>query len=198
MSGPAQRDLTYGLQAARESTHSTAPLLVVRLLADLAQHQRWTGNYDTAVRLHDIALSRLPVGGNEHNLTRAYVLSGRALALSHLGPASRSEVDSVTKLASELNHQATDAEPEVTSRLAHRRIDLSVTELNARAACGYLALAAWDRRFADVADAHNRFTLANPSTGQGRNQVHAQIRLARLRFLSGEPEQGCVEGQQAI
>jgi hypothetical protein len=196
MAGPSQQYLLYGLQAARESTDPRAPLLVVRLLADLAQHQRCTGNHETSVRLLDLAINKLPVG--QHHAHRAEVIGEKAHSLAHLGSSVVTEARNCVSLSRELHAQATNDDPEATAALPHRNVDLTETEMAAKAACTYLLLAAADPRFAGAAQEQTLYTLANPTTGQGRNGVRAQIRLARLRFLGGDAEQGCVDGGAAL
>jgi hypothetical protein len=197
MPGPAQRYLTYGLQAARESTDVRAPLLVVRLLADLATQARWAGNHATSVRLYDMALGQLPAGRNRFNLTRAIVTSSKAQSLCYLGQACLPEVRSAVGLSSDLSIQATDDERLATVSVAHRLVDMSEPELSAKASDAYLVLAREDRRLASEADAHARHAL-HIADGYGRNRVLAQIRLARVRFVSGEPDQACADGEQAL
>jgi hypothetical protein len=61
-----------------------------------------------------------------------------------------------------------------------------------------LTLAADDPRLADHAEARALHALAYLDTGYGRNRVLTQIRLARIRFVAGEPEQACEDGEEAL
>jgi hypothetical protein len=198
MSGPAQRYLTYGLQAARESTDPRAPVLAVRIMADLAQQLRWAHHHATAARLFDLALAQLPTGRDRFNLTRALVTSNKAQALCYLGPACLPEVRSAIALSADLLAQAGDDERTVIATLAHRSVDVSAPELAAKAADAYMVLAKDDRRLADEAQAQALYALENIDGSYGRNKVLAQIRLARVRLAGGEPEQGCDDGDQAL
>jgi hypothetical protein len=198
MSGPAQRYLLYGLQAARESTDARAPLLVVRILGDLAQQVRWSGDYATAARVLDLALGQLPADRRRHNLTRAVLTANKAHALAYLGPSCLPEVRGAVGMGFDLYGQAEDDEREDLRRIAHRSIDVSEPELAAIASAAQLVLAKENLALAgEVAD-RTRHALANLGPGYGRNRVLAQIRLARARFVGGEPDQGCDDGDQAL
>jgi hypothetical protein len=198
MPGPAQRYMTYGLQAARESTDERAPLLAVRILGDLGQQMRWAGHHVTAARLLDLALGQLPLGRVRFNLTRAILTSNRAQALAPLGPSTLPEVRGATQLAVELHAQADEEERDALAGLPHRRIDVSEPELAAKAADCYLTLAREDRGLAAEAESGALLALHQIPAEYGRNRALAQIRLARVRFAMGEPEQGCVDGERAV
>lgn len=198
MPGPAQKYLLYGLQAARESTDERAPLLAVRILGDLGQHARWAGHNGTAVRLFDMALGQLPPGRDRFNLTRAIVTSNKAQSLCHLGRTSVPEVRSAVGLSSDLHAQATDEERTAIANLPHRSIDMSEPELAAKASEAYLVLAREDPRLFAEADELGRHSLAGIALGFGRNKVLAQVRLARLRFVAGEPDQACDDCEHAL
>src|SRR5262249_36015790 len=93
MSGPAQRYLMYGLPASRESTDPRAPLLVIPILSDMAIHMSWLNRPDTALRLHDLAMSQLPADRRRFNALRANLATRRAAnGLCQLGPSSLPEV----------------------------------------------------------------------------------------------------------
>ena len=198
MSGPAQKYLLYGLQAARESKDERAPLLVVRLLEDLGSHLRWAGRYSTAVRLFDLALGQLPTGRNRFNLTKAMVTSSKAQALSYLGPTCLPEVRAATVLSEDLHAEAGDEERHVIVGVAHRSIDVSGPELAAKSAEAYMVLAREDSRLVGEAEARALNALGNIGDAYGRLRALAQIRLARVRFAGGEPDQACDDSEQAL
>lgn len=198
MSGPAQRYLLYGLQAARESSDPRAPLLVVRILGDLAQQVRWSGDYATAARVLDLALGHLPADRRRHNLTRAVLTANKAHALAYLGPSCLPEVRGAVGMGFDLYGQAGDEEREDLRQIAHRSIDVSEPELAAIASAAQLVLAKENPALASKVANRTLHALANLGPGYGRNRVLAQIRLARARFVGGEPDQGCDDGDQAL
>ncbi|GAA4728675.1 hypothetical protein [Phytohabitans rumicis] len=202
MSGPAQRYLTYGLQAARESTDPRAQLLVVGILADMARHMRWLGRPDTAVRLLDLALNQLPQDRSRFNTVRAILSSQKAWALAYHGRGCVPEVENALALSFDLYAQADDHDRLAADplNLAHVRpsIDASEAELLSTASCAYLVLAKYDRSLAGKAEDRTLQTLARAGEGRGRNDVLNQIRLARVRFVAGEPEQACDDGERAV
>src|SRR5262249_31939902 len=107
--GPAQRYFTYGLQAARESTDPRAPLLVVSILSDMAQHMRWLGRPNTALRMHDLAMNQLPADRRRFNVLRAVLATRRVEdSLCHLGISALPEVRNTLSLAYDLHAQAND------------------------------------------------------------------------------------------
>jgi hypothetical protein len=202
MSGPAQRYLTYGLQAARESADPRAQLLVVGILADMARQTRWLGRPDSAVRLLDLALSQLPEDRSRFNTVRAILTSQRAWALAYHGHGCTPEVESALSLSLDLHARAgTDdrlaADP---LNLMHLRPspDVVAAELAATASCAYLVLARYERELACKAERYTLDSLAHRTNGPGRNDVLSQIRLARIRFIAGEPEQACEDAEHAL
>ena len=199
MGGPAQKYLLYGLQAARESSDERAPLLVVRLLEDLGQQLRWAGKYDTAVRLFDLALGQLPPGRNRFDLTRALVTSSKAQALSYLGHGCLPDVRAAAALSEDLQAQASDEEHHIIAGIAHRSsVDKAAPDLAAKAAEAYLMLARGDRRLVAEAEARATQALTKVVSEHGRLKGLAQIRLARVRFAGGEPDQACEDGKRAL
>jgi hypothetical protein len=199
MSGPAQRYLVYGLQAARESADPRAQLLVIGILADLARHLRWLGRPDSAVRLLDLALNELPHDRSRFSTVRAILTSQRAWALAYQGRGCAPEVESALGLARELHAGADDDDRLVAGRLIHMRpsVDAAEAELSSTASCAYLVLAGHDQRLAGKAEERILFTLAHRGQ-QGRNSVLNRIRLARVRFVAGAPEQACADGERAL
>lgn len=199
MSGPAQRYFMYGLQAARESTDSRAPLLVVSILADMAQHMRWLGRPNTALRMHDLAASILPTDRHRHNVLRAVLATRRVEdGLCHLGIAALPDVRNALNLAYDLHAQASDEDRTNASLGIHRALDLSEAELHARAAFAYSMLAREDPRLASDAEERVLYRLADVRPGQARNKVFSQVRLASVRFMAGDAEQACDDGDQAL
>lgn len=199
MPGPAQRYLIYGLQAARESTDPRAPMLVVSILADLAQHMRWLGHPDTAARLHELAASQLPGDRSRYTVARAVLAGKRAEdGLCFLGSSCLPEVRSALSLSFDLHTQASDEDRATAPTLWHRALDMSQAGLSGRAAAAYLVLAKDNPRLAHDAEQHTLCMLTNVNHGQERDKVLNQIRLARIRFAAGEPEQACEDGDQAL
>jgi hypothetical protein len=199
MIGPAQRYFMYGLQAARESTAERAPLLVVSILADMAQQMRWLGRPSAALRLHDLAIGQLPDDRRRFNVLRAVLSAKRAEnGLCYLGPSCLTEVQSALNLAFDLHARASQEDKATAGGLWHRVVDMSEAELSMSAAASYLTMARDDPKLAVEAERHTMGQLANISENQGRNKVFGRIRLARIRFLAGELEQACDDGNQAL
>lgn len=199
MPGPAQKYLTYGLQAARESTDPRAVLLVVSILSDMAQHMRWLGRPNAALRLHDLAVAQLPPDRSRFNVMRAILASKRANdALSYLGPSCLPEVRSTLSMSRDLHAHADEEDRASAPRQWHRAVDISVTELSGMAAATFLVLARDDRRLTAEAEKHTLDHLAEVGVGQGRNKVFSHIRLASIRFVAGEPEQACRDADRAL
>jgi hypothetical protein len=199
MPGPAQRYLTYGLQAARESTDPRAALLMVSILSDMAQHMRWLGRPNTALRLHDLAAAQLPHDRNRFNVMRAILATKRANdALCYLGLSCLPEIRNALSMSRDLHAHASEEDRAAAPRQWHRAIDTSVGELSAMAAATHLVLARSNRSLAAEAEGHTVAHLAEVGTGQGRNKVFSHIRLASIRFISGEPEQACLDADQAL
>jgi hypothetical protein len=202
MSGPAQRYLVYGLQAARESADPRAQLLAVGILADMARHMRWLGRPESAVRLLDLALNQLPHDRSRFNTVRAILTSQRAWALAYHGRGCAPEVESALGLAFDLYTQADEEDRQSADprSLMHLRpsADVAGGELVSTASCAYLVLAAHDQDFAGKAEEQTLRALVHPEQGGGRNNALSQIRLARVRFAAGEPEQACADGERAL
>jgi hypothetical protein len=162
MPGPAQRYLMYGLQAARESTDPRAPLLVIGILSDMALHMSWLKRPDTALRLHDLAMSQLPADRRRFNALRAALATKRAAnGLCQLGPSSLPEVRNALDLSLDLYDQASDEDRESAATMWHRAFKVSEVELSAIASTAYLVLARDDRRLAAEAEARTLHHLAN-------------------------------------
>lgn len=197
MRGPAQRYLTYGLQAAKESTDPRGPLLAVRILGDMGQMMRRTDHPDTAVRLLELALNQLPQGPRRFNKVRAMLSGQRAWALAYLGTSALPEVRGALALSVDLYDSATDDDCE-PSDLPHRSLDLSRAHIAATAASAYLVLARDKPGLGDEAADHTLFALAHAPAGHARNHTLNHIRLARTRFAAGEPDQGCEDATRAL
>lgn len=199
MPGPAQHYFMYGLQAARESTDPRAPLLVISILADMAQQARWLGRPNAALHLHDLALRQLPENRSRFPVLRA-VLAARRIedGLCHFGSSALPEVKSTLGLALDLHAKASDEEPTTVHFLGHRVHDMTEAKLHGVAGWSYLVLARGDRRFAGEAQERIQHRITNMSSGYGKNRAITQANLASARFVAGEAEQGCEDGELAL
>jgi hypothetical protein len=117
--------------------------------------------------------------------------------LCYLGSSCLPEVRNALSLSFELYAQA-NADDRNGPQQYHRALDMSEAGLSGRAAAAYLVLAKENRRLANDAEERTLHMLANVDGGQGRDKVLSQIRLARVRFAAGEPEQACDDGDQAL
>jgi len=117
--------------------------------------------------------------------------------LSYLGSASLPDVRAAAALSEDLQAQAADEERHVIAGVAHRFEGIG-PELAAKAAEAYMVLAREDQRLAGEAAARALQALGNIGDGHGRLKALAQIRLARVRFAFGEPDQACHDGEQAL
>jgi hypothetical protein len=75
---------------------------------------------------------------------------------------------------------------------------MSEAELSGMASAAYLVMARDNRQLAAEAEDRTLYLLASVGEGQRRNKVFAQIRLACVRFVAGEPEQASDDGDQAL
>lgn len=199
MPGPAQRYFLYGLQAARESADARAALLVVSILADMAQHMRWLGRPNTALHLHDLALNQLPADRRQCTVLRAVLATKRAEdGLCYLGSSCLPEVRSILSQSLDLYAQASAEDRAAAPGMWHRAVDMSEAGSAGRAAAAYLVLAKENRRLAAEAEERTLYMLSNVSNDQQRDMVLSRIRLARVRFAAGEPEQASDDGDQAL
>jgi hypothetical protein len=200
MPGPAQRYLVYGLQAACESTHERAPLLAVSALVDLGRLMRWSGQRDTALRLFNLALDRIPTNASGFNSVKAILWGNRAWELASLGGSCMPEARNALDLAAELQAEATDEDRLLAGPLMHLlpAPDAADAEVASTTSAAYLVLAAQNRRLAGEAEKRTLHAIARQVNGSRRNNVLNQIRLARVRFVAGEPEQACDDGDTAL
>jgi hypothetical protein len=199
MSGPAQHYLTYGLQAARESTDTRAALLVVSILSDMAQHMRWLGRPSAALRLHDLAMAQIPADRSRFNVIRAVMASKRAEnGLANLGTSCLPEIRNATSMAQGLHAHASDEDRATAPQLWHRAQDMSTSHLSSMAGAAYLVLARGDSSLAAEAERYTLAHLSEVPSAQGRNRVFSHIRLASIRFVMGEPEQACADADLAL
>ncbi len=199
MAGPAQKYFTHGLQAARESADPRAPLLVVSILADMAQQMRWLDRMKAAMQLYDLAIGQIPADRRRFNVVRALLTAKRVQdSICHLGPAYVSEVRSALGQSFELYAQADDEDRATAATLWHRALDMSEAELSNAAAGSCLSAARDDPSLAIKAEEYTVAQLAKTGEGRGRDRVFGQIRLARLRLLAGEAEQACDDGEKAL
>jgi hypothetical protein len=192
--GPAQRYLVYGLQAARESSDPRGPLLVISILSDMARHMRLRGRPKTALRLLDLALDQLPADRQRGNRLRAMLWGQKGWALSCLGVTCLPEVRNSLQLAQDV-HALAEGDDDWQ---LHRVIDTSDAEVATTTAASYLNLAREDSRLAAEAEAATLYLQSHRPAGYTKNDVVAQIRLASIRFVAGEPDQACADGEQAL
>lgn len=197
MPGPAQKYFTFGLQAARESADPRAQLLVVSILADMAEHVRWLDRPNTALQLHDLAFAQLPADRRLDALRGVLTVRRAANGLCHLGPERIPEVRDALSQSFDLYGQASEEDKTFVGTMWHRVMDVSVAELSAPAAVACLTLAEHDPRLAAEAEKHTMDQIANVEKS-GRGRAFGHIRLARIRFLAGEAEQACADGDQAL
>jgi len=120
-----------------------------------------------------------------------------ANGLCHLGPGRIPEVRDALSQSFDLYGQASIEDKTTVSTMWHRVMDVSVAELSAPAAVACLTLAEHDPRLAAEAEKYTMDQIANVEKS-GRGKAFGHIRLARIRFLVGEAEQACADGQQAL
>jgi transcriptional regulator with XRE-family HTH domain len=197
MAGPAQKYFTFGLRAARESADPRARMLVVSILDDMAEHVRWLGRPNTALHLSDLAFSQLPPDRRLNALRGLLTVRRAANGLCHLGPSRIPDVQDALSRSFDLYGQADDEDRAAISTMWHRVMDANVSELAAPAAVACLTLAQHDPRLAAQAEKHTMDQIASAEKS-GRGKAFGRIRLARIRFLAGEAEQACDDGDQAL
>lgn len=174
-------------------------MLVVSILSDMAQHMRWLGRPNTALRLHDLAAAQLPADRTRFNVMRAILATRRAEdGLCSLGIACLPEIRSALSMSQDLHASASSEDRVEAPRHWHRTVDTSAAELSAMTAAIYLVLARHDPRLAAEAERHTFAHLAAVGESQGRNKVFSHIRLARIRFVKGEPAQACQDAELAL
>ncbi len=199
MPGPAQKYFTYGLQAARESADPRAPLLVVSILADMAQQMRWLGRPEASLRLHDLAIDQFPADRHRFRVLRAVLAAKRVEdSLCYFGTSRLPEVQSAVSMSFDLYAEADEEDRATAARLWHRALDMSEAELSMAAAAAYLIMAKEDSHLVADAETYTMTQLAKTDEGQCRDKIFRQIRLARLRLLAGEAEQACDDGDEAL
>jgi transcriptional regulator with XRE-family HTH domain len=198
MPGPAQRYFRYSLEAARESTDPRAPLLVIGILADMGEHARWLNRPDTALQLIDLALGQVPSGRRFYGLSSLLTARRAEDGLSHLGPSRLPEVRDGLAWAFDLYGQSSKEDNIAVSAMGHRVMDVSEYELAPCAASAYLTLAEHDPSLAAEAEKYTLQQLTSLPEGQGRSKMFGHLRLAKIRFLAGEAEQACDDGEQAV
>jgi hypothetical protein len=196
MQGPAQRYLVYGLQAAREVGDERSRLRAAGILADLAYQMRTLGHPRTAVRMIELALDQIPPDRRRFNAPRAELWALRAYMMSPMGLGYLPEVRSAISLSSDIYGQAQADEPSpVVEEYWPYATDAQTAGI---AALTYTDLAVDDPSLAAEAERHAGYALANRADGFRRSQAFDQISLTRARFLGGEPEQACRDGNMAI
>jgi hypothetical protein len=202
MRGPAQQYLVYGLQAARESTDPRAPLLVIGILRDLARQAHWARDYVTAIRVLDVALNQLPSNRGRLNALRAVLWGNKAWALASLGPSGLPEARNALGLAADLQAQADDEDRRSTQQVLHEFPSPDAKTLETQVAvtssCAMLAMTQHDRTLASQAEGQALTAMAYAEGIPARHGLLAQIRLSRVRFVGGEPEQACEDGEAAL
>jgi len=199
MKGPAQRYFVFGLQAARESTHQRAPMLVISILSDLARHMRLAGKPKTALRLLDLAIDQLPSERHRCNRMRSMLWMQKAWAMSHLGTSCLPEVRNALSLAEDLRSAAREEQWDV-DWLAHRISDDIESEAGTAsvASASYLILAREEPRLAADAETATLRSISHRRDGQKKQTVLEHIRLASVRFVAGEPDEACRDAHHAL
>jgi transcriptional regulator with XRE-family HTH domain len=196
MNGPAQRYFWYGLQAAHEAGTEGAQLRAVGILTDLAIQAQAAGHLDTARRILDLALDRVPKDQRRFNAVRAILRSRLASVLSGMGAAHLSEVDRYVSESFDLFRKSED--DEYSPAVADYYPYACEAELASVAAASYHELAREDRRLTTPAETQASTALNSWSEGFVRSKVFDQVTLARIRFRAGDLERACVDGGQAI
>jgi hypothetical protein len=196
MPGPAQRYLTYALQAAHEAGTERARLRAVGVLADMARQMQSLGEPDTGVRLVELALERLPKDRKRFNAVRGMLWNLKANLLAGTDPGCAPEVRSAIGLSFDLYHQAKDDHrvPEAVDYYPYT----CEAELASVAAACYRDLAHVRPEFAALAEQQALFALAHRDHSFTRSKAFDQINLARIRFHMAEPEQACLDGSRAL
>lgn len=160
---------------------------------------RWLGRHNLALHLHNLAANQLPADRRRFNVLHAVLAGNRANdGLCRLGGSSLAEARSVLSLSFDLYSQASDDDRATASTLWHRALDMTEARLASNAGAAYLVMARRDKSLAAEAERYTLHDLANVGEGQGRNKAFGQIRLAQIRFLAGEPDQACDDGDQAL
>ena len=199
MEGPAQQYLTYGLQAARESSDERASVVAVGILADMARQMRFLGRPDTGLRLVDLAFDQLSHDPDGSGSVRAMLWNLKARMLASIGTRP-SEVHSAIDLSLDLLAQARDQDEPPWQRSV--LIYIGEAELQRHATGAYLDLAAVHpeatRRLATMAEGAALAALANWEAGFIRERAYGFADLAQARFLQSEPDQACEDGEQAV
>ncbi|HEX6682612.1 MAG TPA: hypothetical protein VF062_07430 [Candidatus Limnocylindrales bacterium] len=118
--------------------------------------------------------------------------------MCHLGLSSLPKVRGALNSSFDLYAQASEEAMAMASTAWHRALDVSEAELSVSAAVAYLVLAQEDRRLAIEAEKHTVDQIAKVPEGQGRSKLFGHIRLVKIRFLAGEAEQACDDGDQIL
>jgi tetratricopeptide (TPR) repeat protein len=186
------------------SCHGTSdersPLLAIGILTDLARQLRWAGRHDSALRLFNLALDQLPNDRAQFNAVRAMLWSNKAWELASIGNGCIPEARNALSLAFDLQAEA-NAEDQLSARHLMHVIpspDATDKELISTAAAASLVLAQHDQKLLGEAERHALRAVAHNGEPPERSGLLDLIRLARVRFAAGEPEQAAQDGQQAI
>ncbi|MFY1673899.1 hypothetical protein ACN27G_28760 [Plantactinospora sp. WMMB334] len=200
LEGPAQQYATYGLQAARESTHEHGPFSSVCILADLARQLRSLDQPHAALRLIDLAVSVLPDAHAHGKRVKAMLWNLKAQALTATGTTGLREVRGMISLAADLRAEsrAETQSPPPPGTLPHP----TDADLHRETADAYLHLAsAFPAQAPDLAkraeiEAVKALAISDPTLRRAR--VYSQISLAWARFLLGDTEQARVDAEEAV
>jgi hypothetical protein len=188
----------YGVRAAHEAGTEPARLRAVGVLDDLALMARETGQLDTARRLINLALDRVPNDPHRFNAVRASLRAHLARMTSGMGAARSSEADRYVLMSFDLHRKAEDDEPTPWLADYFPYNCASDSYVASDAAAAYHALAREDARFTGRAQQHARQALAHRGDGLARAKVFDQVMLARVRLRAGLLDQARDDGQQAI
>ena len=156
----------------------------------------------TAIRVLDLALNQLPSNRGRLNALRAVLWGNKAWALAGLGPSGLPEARNALGLAADLQAQAGDEDRLSTQEVLHEFPSPDPETLEAQVAvtssCAYLTMLPHDPALADRAEAQALTAMSHTEGVPARHGLMAQIRLSRVRFLAGEPDQACDDGDQAL
>ncbi|MBX6357769.1 MAG: hypothetical protein IRZ05_18180 [Micromonosporaceae bacterium] len=200
MDGPAQKYLVHALQAAGESTDERAPLVAVVVLADMAEQMRLLGHPDSGLHLVEAALGQVPADPHRFGDARAMLWSLKGRLLAATGTSRLAEVNGAIDMS--LNLLAESAGEDTPAWQPFVLMEVTEADLYRRAAGAWLDLAAarpaMGKELAARAQAAGQKAVAGWPDGFRCGLADGYAQLAHARFLLGEPEHACRDGEQAL